>query len=325
LGWSGPTLVRGGLGEEVGLEELAGAEVHSKTTGLVDVVAADEVQCLNSIKEFLSYMPSSCWELAPTVPTADSPDRECPELLDIVPPDLKKPYDMHRVIATLVDEGKYFPFKKDFGKTVITCLARLNGHSVGLVANQPSYLGGAMDVDGCYKARRFISMCDAFHIPLVFLQDQPGFMVGKEAERQRAVYWGVSLLEAQHRTTVPKLTVILRKSHGAALWAMGGRVSKDNPDLMAAWPLAIMSGTGPQAAVYTIHDKELKSAPDPEGLRRSLEEHYRQWGSVYGAAEVFGIDDIIEPQETRRFLIAGLEMTRAKLKRQLGKRHPVDY
>jgi len=322
MGWSGPTLVRGGIGEEIGQEELAGTEMHSKITGLADYVAENDAECMKLIKKFLEFMPSNCWELPPGKHTDDNPDRGCPELLEIVPTNLRRPYDMSKVIESLVDNGKYFEFKKDYGKTIITCLSRLNGMSVGIVANQPNHLGGIIDWDGSYKARRFISICDSFHIPLIFLQDQPGFLIGKKAESMRSILWGGSLIQAVQKSTVPKLTVILRKSHGAAVWAMGGR-SGDIPDLLVAWPLAIFTGTGPESAVYTVHDKELKEAGDPESYKNSLEAFYTKEGSIYGAAEVFGIDDIIEPQETRRFLIHGLEMASSKLKRQLGPKNPI--
>lgn len=322
IGWSGPTLVKGGIGETVGLEELAGAEMHAKTTGLVDIVTETEKDCLDAIKPFLAFMPSSCWELPPQGPLSDDPNRLCPELLEIVPTNLRTPYDMYRVITTIVDNGRHFDFKPEFGKGIITCLARMAGRTVGVVASQPNHIGGVIDWDASYKARRFIALCDAFHIPLIFLQDQPGFIIGKAAEANRMVYWGGSLVATVQRTTVPKLTVILRKCHGAAMWAMAGR-SGDIPDLLVAWPLAIMTGTGPSSAVYTIHDKELKAAKDPKELRSSLEAFYNEKGSVYRAAAVFGVDDVIEPPQSRQYLIAGLEMACGKLSRQLGRKTPL--
>jgi len=322
VGWSGPTLVRGGIGEPVTVEELAGAEMHAKTTGLVDIVAQTEEECLEIIKTFLAFMPSSCWELPPRHPITDDPDRPCPELLDIVPTNLRKPYDMFRVIASVVDHGSVFTYKAEFGKGLITCLARLAGRAIGVVASQPNHEGGVIDGDGAYKARRFIAACDAFHIPLVFLQDQPGFMIGSIAEANRAVFWGGSLVAAVQRATVPKVTVVLRKCHGAAMWAMGGR-SGDSPDLLLAWPSAIMTGTGAASAVYTIHAKELAAAEDPRALGRSLEAVYNDRGTVYRAAAVLGVDDVIEPSETRRSLSAALEMACGKLPRQLGRKAPL--
>ena len=203
-----------------------------------------------------------------------------------------------------------------------TCLARLAGRSIGVVASQPDHQGGVIDADAAYKARRFIAACDAFHVPLVFLQDQPGFMIGKEAEASGAIYWGGSLAATVQRATVPTVTVVLRKCHGAAMWAMGGR-SGDRPDLLLAWPLAVMTGTGPSSAVYTIHDKELKAAADPRAHARALEAQYGEKGSVYRAAAVLGVDDVIEPADTRRHLTAALDMVCGKQDRQLGRKVPL--
>lgn len=322
LGWSGPTLVKGGIGEDAELEELGGAEMHVKTTGIIDVAQSTEPECLDAIKTFLAFMPASCWELPPRAAARDPADRPCPELLDIVPTNLRKPYDMQRVIASIVDDGDCFAYKPEFGRGVITALARLAGRTVGVVASQPQHQGGVIDWDASFKARRFIATCDAFHVPLVFLQDQPGFLIGKAAEASRAVFWGGSLLATVQRSTVPKVTVLLRKAHGAAIWGMGGRQG-DSPDLLLAWPLAIMTGTGPSSAVYTVHARELKAAENPEERRRELEAHYSEKGRVYRAAAAFGVDDVIEPADTRRAIIAGLDMACGKLARQLGRKAPL--
>lgn len=323
LGWSGPTLVRGGLGQSVSLDELAGTEMHARTTGLVDMVASDDSECITAIRTFLSLMPSNCSELAPQRAAGDDPYRPCPELLDIVPTNPRRPYNMYRVVEALTDNGSRFEYKPDFGHGIITALARMGGRVTGIVASQPAHDGGVIDWDASFKARRFIALCDAFHIPLVFLQDQPGFLIGKEAEANRAMLWGGTLIATVQRSTVPKLTVILRKSHGAALWAMGGRSDGDNPDLIAAWPTAMMTGTGPASAVYTIHSKELESASDPERRRAELEQMYNDRGSVYRAAAAFGIDDVIEPQDTRRWLIDALEMASGRMTRELGRKNPL--
>ena len=319
LGWSGPTLVRGGIGETVDLETLAGAKMQAEITGLVDRVEESEAECLALIRQFLSFMPTSCWELPPHAPDRDDPKRPCPELLEIVPTNLRRPYDMHRVVAAIVDRGEYLTYKPTFGRAIITCLARLGGRPVGIVASQPAHEGGVIDCDAAYKTRRFIAVCDAFHVPLIFLQDQPGFMIGQAAEAHRAIYWCGSLLATVERTTVPKLTIILRKSHGAATWAMGGR-SGERPDLLAAWPLALLTGTGPASAVLTIHDKELRASDRPADLRRTLEAQYRERGSILRAAAVFGVDDVIEPQDTRAYLAAALDMACSQRARALGRK-----
>lgn len=321
-GWSGPSLVKGGLGGDVGLEALGGAAMQAERTGLVDVVTESEAECLATIRRFLPYLPQNADELPPRAPAADDPARPCPELLDCVPTNLRHPYDMQRVIDVVVDRGSCFVYKPDFGRAIITCLARLDGRAVGVVASQPRHQGGVIDSDAAYKARRFVAVCDAFHVPLVFLQDQPGFMIGLAAEAARAVYWCGSFLAAVERATVPKLTVILRKAHGAATWAMGAR-SADTPDLVAAWPLAVMTGTGPASAVQTIHAGELQAAADPATLRRSLQALYEDRASIYRAAAAFGVDDVIEPAATRRWLVAGLDMACGKLARQRGPKTPL--
>ncbi len=322
VGWSGPALVEGGLGERVELEQLAGAAVHAETTGLVDVVGESEEECLATIRTFLGFMPSSAAELPPRAPSADDPGRACPEVLDVVPPNPRRPYDMRRVVAALIDGGRFFEYKAGFGRAILTGLARLDGRAVGIVASQPAHQGGVIDVDASLKARRFVAVCDAFHIPLVFLQDQPGFMVGVAAEAARAIYWCGGFLAAVERATVPKVTVILRKAHGAAVWAMGGR-SGDSPDVLLAWPAAVMTGTGPASAVNTIHARELTAAEDPRALRRTLEAGSAARGSVYRAAAAFGVDDVIEPPDTRRHLIAALDMATGKLRRGVGRKRPL--
>lgn len=323
VGWSGPALVRGGMGEEVDIDRLAGVDMHAGTTGFIDVVSADEPACIATIKQFLAFMPLNCWELAPRVTSTDNPDRLCPELLDIVPTNQRRPYDANRVVASLVDGGATFPYKSRFGRSVITCLARLDGRPVGIVASQPLHQAGVMDWAVAAKIRRFVGLCDAFHLPLVFLQDQPGFLIGPKAEATNMLYWGGTLIDAVERATVPKLTVILRKAHGAAMWAMGGRSQSGSPDLLVAWPLAIMTGTGPSSAVYTVHRRDLQTASDAEQQRRKLEAQYSRQGSVYGAAANFGIDDIIEPAETRRYLIHALRFLCRKQLRALGPKTPL--
>lgn len=318
VGWSGPTLVRGGLGEEVDIDRLAGPDMHARTTGFVDQVSANEQECLAAIRTFLTFMPQNCWELPPREPSTDDPNRLCPELLNIVPTRLRKPYDVARVIAALVDHGQTFVYKPDFGQSVMTCLARLDGRVVGIVASQPDYQAGALDWASAAKVRRFIAVCDSFHIPLVFLQDQPGFLIGQQAETSNMLYWGGTLIDAVERTSTPKITLILRKAHGAAMWAMGGRGSPYSPDLQIAWPLAIMTGTGPTSAVYTVHSRELQEVRDPDQLQAELEAKYSSQGSVYEAAAAFGVDDIIEPPETRRYLIHALAFLCGKQARQLG-------
>lgn len=307
LALSGPALVAGGVGERAELEELSGTSMHVDRTGLVDRAAADETECLGLIRTFLAFLPQSAWSRPPSVASSDPVDRLCPELTDLVPSNLRRPYDMEAVVAALVDDGFFFGYKPTFARSLLTGLARVGGESVGVIASQPRHKGGVIDTDACLKARRFVSMCNAFHVPLVFLQDQPGFLIGTQTERDRILYWAGSLLATVQRTRVPTISVILRKSHGAAVWAMGSQAF--GGDLVLAWPTAIMTGTGPRSAVNTIHARDLAAAEDPRAVRDDLEARYSRTGSAFRAAATFGIDDIIHPAETRRFLAAALAMS----------------
>lgn len=319
LGLSGPTLVRGGIGEEVDIAELAGPKMHALTTGLIDHVAATEDDCIATIKTFLHFMPQSAWHRPPRKDTKDDPRRSCPELMKLVPSNVRKPYDVRPVIDAICDAGISLEYKPDFGKGLVTKLARIDGEVVGIVASQPKFRGGIIDGKAAFKGRRFVAVCDAFNIPLVFLQDQPGFMPGKESEEQNVIFWGNTFLAAVQRASVPKITIVLRKGHGAAMWAMGfGGEYGEGADLVAAWPSAILTGTGPASAVYTVHAKELAAAENAEELRGALERKYSETGSAYRGAMSFGIQSIIEPQDTRRFLVSALRLASEKLKRNLG-------
>jgi acetyl-CoA carboxylase carboxyltransferase component len=319
LGLSGPTLVRGGIGEETDIAELAGPKMHAETTGLIDHVDATEEECIGSIKTFLQFMPSSAWDRPQSVKSEDSDDRACPDLMRLVPHNPRKPYDVKPVIEEIFDRGNKLEFKPNFGKGIVTMLARLGGDVVGVVASQPKFRGGVIDATAAFKGRRFVALCDAFNIPLVFLQDQPGFLPGRESEAANIIYWGNTFLAAVQRATVPKLTLVLRKAHGAAMWAMGfGGEYGEGADLVAAWPSAVLTGTGPASAVFTIHSKELAAASDPNALRTQLEAQYSATGSAYRGAMSFGIQTIVEPQETRRYFVRALKMASQKLTRNLG-------
>lgn len=315
LGLSGPALVAGGIGEEIDTHELSGTEMHVHRTGLVDQAAEDEDEAIVLIRSFLSFAPASAWGRPKVEKCADAADRLCPELTEVVPSNLRQPYDMSRVLDVVLDSSPRLAYKPTFGRSVLTELGRIGGAALGVVASQPRHKGGVLDGDACLKIRRFVAVCDAFHIPLVFLQDQPGFMIGKRAEEERILMWAGGLLAAVERATVPKITIILRKSHGAAVWAMGGQNVRG--DIVAAWPLAIMTGTGPSSAVNTIHARELEGNPEPNKLRAKLEAQYAADGSALRAARTFGIDEVIHPAETRAFIANCLSM------RALGSSSPV--
>jgi acetyl-CoA carboxylase carboxyltransferase component len=321
MGMSGPPLVRGAFSDLIGPEELGGVDIHYNATGLADYAAETEEACIASIKKYLSFMPASCWELPPVVETGDDPNRRCDELIEIVPTNLKRSYDMNDVIRCIVDQGDFFPLRSGFGQGMITCLARMDGNTVGIVANQPNYRSGVYDWRGCYKARRFISLCDAFHIPLIFLMDEPGFMIGQEEEKNRILYYAIYNLMTLYQATVPKLTVIMRKAYGLAYMAMGGHPT--DPDLLVAWPTAEIAVTGSEAAVYTMHQKELEAAENPTAVKQELVDFYRRGAGPDRAARAFLLDDIIDPKDTRRVLIDGLKMAVEKRKGRLGYKHVI--
>src|ERR671922_1271667 len=239
---AGPHLTKAVTGEEISMEDLGGAKVHCRKSGVGDLEVSDDAECIEAIKTYLSFFPSNCEEKPPLRETEDPEDRMSEKLLDIVPESPRHPYDMYDVISEIVDDGVYFDIKPKFAKTIITCLARFGGMPVGIVANQPKQLGGILENDSADKAARFVNLCDAFSIPLVFLQDVPGFMVGSKVEHAGIIRHGAKMLYAVSRATVPKVTVIIRKAYGAGYYVMNG--SGYEPDQIYAWPSAEISVMG---------------------------------------------------------------------------------
>jgi acetyl-CoA carboxylase carboxyltransferase component len=307
---AGPHLVRAAVGEDVTQEELGGSRVHCRKSGVGDLEVADDPECIERIKEYLSYFPSHCEEAPPVARTADPIDRGDDELLDVLPDSNRKPYDMYEVIRRIVDDGVYFDIKPQFAKTIITCLARFAGRPAGIVANQPKQLGGILDNDSADKAARFINLCNAYGIPLVFLQDVPGFMVGTKVEEAGIIRHGAKMLYATANATVPKITVVLRKAYGAGYYVMCGRAYE--PDLIVGWPSAEISVMGAEGAVEIIFRKQVEAAEDPDAKREELIADFRKIIDVYVAAGNDMIDDVIDPRETRPTICRGLEMAAGK-------------
>jgi acetyl-CoA carboxylase carboxyltransferase component len=242
-------------------------------------------------------------------------------LLTVVPDSARRAYDVKKVIAALVDHGRMFEIKPGWARNLVTTLARLGGRPVGMVANQPMVLGGALDVDAADKATRFIMLCDAFNIPLVFLQDVPGFLVGSKVERQGIIRHGAKMLYAVSEATVPKLTVVLRKAYGAGYFVMCGKAY--DPDLIVAWPTAEISVMGPEGGTNIVFRKEIAAAPDPDAERARRVEDFRSLINPYIAAGGALIDDVIDPRETRPVLIRALEMSRTKRIERPWKKHGI--
>src|SRR5579872_2377168 len=307
---AGPHLVRAAVGEDVTQEELGGSRVHCRKSGVGDLEVADDPDCIAQIKRYLSFFPSSCDEPPPVHDAADPVERADDELLDVLPESGRKPYDMYEVIRRIVDDGDYFDLKPQFAKTIITCLARFGGRPAGIVANQPKQLGGILDNDSADKAARFINLCNAYGIPLVYLMDVPGFMVGTKVEAEGIIRHGAKMLYATANATVPKITVILRKAYGAGYYVMCGRAYE--PDLIVAWPSAEISVMGAEGAVEIIFRKQVQEAEDPAAMRRELIENFREIIDVYVAAGNAMIDDVIDPRETRATICRALEMAAGK-------------
>jgi acetyl-CoA carboxylase carboxyltransferase component len=307
---AGPHLVRAAVGEDVTQEELGGSRVHCRRSGVADLEVADDRECIERIKQYLGYFPAHCEEPPPVVHSDDPVDRGDEELLDVLPDSNRKPYDMYGVIRRIVDEGVYFDLKPQWAKTIITCLARFGGRPAGIVANQPRQLGGILDNDSADKAARFINLMNAFGIPLVYLVDVPGFMVGTKVEEQGIIRHGAKMLFATANATVPKITVVIRKAYGAGYYVMCGRAYE--PDLIVAWPSAEISVMGPEGAVEIIFRKQVVQADDPDAKRRELIAHFRKVIDVYVAAGNDMIDDVIDPRETRSTICRALELAAGK-------------
>jgi acetyl-CoA carboxylase carboxyltransferase component len=317
----GPPLVKAVVGEDVTAEELGGSKVHTEISGVADLEVADDAAGIDAVKEYLSFFPSSNLEPPPARPCDDPADRMDEALLTLVPDSARRAYDVKRVIAAVVDHGHFFEIKPGWARNLVTALARLGGRPVGVVANQPTVLGGALDVDAADKAARFIMLCDAFNIPLVFFQDVPGFLVGSKVERQGIIRHGAKMLYAVSEATVPKLTVVLRKAYGAGYFVMCGKAYE--PDLIVAWPTAEISVMGPEGGTNIVFRKEIAAAANPDEERARRVDEFRRLINPYIAAAGAFIDDVIDPRETRPLLIRALGMARTKKVERPWKKHGV--
>jgi len=318
---AGPHLTKAVTGEDISMEELGGAKVHCRKSGVGDLEVKDDHECIEAVKKYLSYFPPDCEQKPPLAESEDPADRRSEKLLEIVPESSRQPYDMYEVIAEIVDDGEWFDLKPKFAKNLITCFARFGGQPVGIVANQPKQLAGVLDNDSADKAARFINLCDAFQIPLVFLQDVPGFMVGSKVEHAGIIRHGAKMLYAVSRATVPKITVIVRKAYGAGYYVMCGKAYE--PDLIVAWPGAEISVMGPEGAVNIIGRSAIEASDDPDATREAMLNAVREQIDPYIAAGNAVIDDIIDPRETRPTIVEALRMARTKHVEKPQKRHGV--
>jgi methylmalonyl-CoA decarboxylase subunit alpha len=318
---AGPHLTKAVTGEDVTQEELGGSRVHTRVSGVGDLEVGSDEECIQAIKDYLSFFPQNCEEPPPRRESSDPVDRMDDDLLDIIPGSPRHPYDMYEVIRRVVDGGEWFDLKPRWARTIITCLARMGGRPVGIVANQPRHLGGILENDSADKAARFINLCDAYGIPLLFLMDVPGFMVGTKVEQAGIIRHGAKMLYAVSRATVPKVTVVIRKAYGAGYYVMCGKAYE--PDLIVAWPSAEISVMGPEGAVNIIFRKQIEASEDPDATRAQMIDGIRKSIDPYIAAGNAMIDDIIDPRETRPTVIRALEMAETKRVARPYKKHGV--
>lgn len=303
---TGPNVVKEVLNQEVTSDELGGAEVHSKISGVANMIYDDEENTLIGVRKLLSYFPSNNLENPPYIDTDDDPDRIEERLRDLVPDDPNKPYDVKEVIKLIVDQGRFYEISENYAQSIVVGFARLNGKTIGIVANQPKVLAGTLDINSSLKGARFVRFCDSFNIPLLVLEDVPGFLPGVDQEHNGIIKHGAKLLYAFCEATVPKITVILRKSYGGAYIVMNSK--NVGGDFNFAWPTAEIAVMGPEGAVAVLYKRDLDAAEDPIKFKKEYAAKYREEiANPYIADEKGFIDEVIDPAVTRKKLIIAFE------------------
>ena len=317
---TGPAVIKEVLGETVTMEELGGAKIHSEVSGVTDLVAQNDDECLAMIRRLLGFLPSNFEQPPPRTDTDDDPARAVNALENIVPQDMKRAYNVLQVIKAIADDGEFFELKAKFARNLVTGFGRLDGHPVGFVANQPMFLAGSLDVDASDKAARFIRFCDAFNIPVITLMDVPGFFPGKQQEEKGIIRHGAKMLYAYAEATVPKITIVLRKGYGGAKQALCTR--EMGADQLLVWPgveLAVMGGGG---AVNVLYRREIEQSPDPAKTRaEKLAEYHERFNGPFEALSKQFAQAAIRPRETRQRLIQSLEILRNKREVRPRKKH----
>jgi acetyl-CoA carboxylase carboxyltransferase component len=317
---TGPEVIKSVLGEEITMEELGGARVHSEITGNAHFFALTEEECFQQIKTLLSYIPWHNEEQVSNLPSRE-PKKQY-NIERIVPVDPTKPYDVRDVLRALTDNSDFFEIQERWAGNIVIGFGRINGETVGFVANQPLVLAGVLDCDSSDKAARFIRYCDAFNIPIVTVEDMPGYLPGVDQEHAGVIRHGAKLLYAYSEATVPRITIILRKAYGGGYIAMNSRHLR--ADFVFAWPMAEIAVMGPQGAANIIFRKEIMEAPDPEAMRKQkVEEYKNKFANPYVAAAKGYIDSVIAPKETRKFIMQALELLRIKSVNRPAKKHGI--
>lgn len=317
---TGPEVVKEVLSQEVSFEELGGARAHATKSGVAHFIASNEYDCFDKIKKLLSFIPHNNAEEPTIIDTNDDPNRIDPKLINILPENPYQQYDVKEIIKSIADNGDFFEVHELFAENIIVGFARMAGRSVGIIANQPMYLAGALDINSSNKAARFIRFCDAFNIPIVTLVDTPGYLPGTDQEHNGIIRHGSKLLFAYCEATVPKVTCIIGKAYGGAYIAMGSKNLR--ADINYAWPSAEIAVLGPEAAITIIHRRELKNAPNAAETKKKLAKEFRdKFANPYIAAEKGIIDVVIDPMETRPMIIQALNALANKKEPRPWKKH----
>jgi propionyl-CoA carboxylase beta chain len=317
---TGPNVVKTVTHEDVTMEQLGGADTHAGTSGVSHFTAGSELECLEGIRQLLRFIPQNNVDAVPRGLSKDPRDRRDEALLDVVPDNANKPYDMHEVLKRIVDDGEFLEVQKDFAQNILCGFSHLGGHSVGIIANQPAVLAGVLDINASVKAARFIRFCDAFNIPIVTFEDVPGFLPGVTQEHGGIIKHGAKLLYAYCEATVPKLTIITRKAYGGAYDVMSSKHIRGDVNL--AWPTAEIAVMGPKGAVEILFKKEIAEAKDPKAaMDARVAEYTDKFANPYVAAGRGYVDDIIDPRDTRPRLIDALEVLAGKRQKNPAKKH----
>ena len=312
----GPALVARALGQDLTKDQLGGAGVHARS-GVVDNVGIDEADALDQMRRFLGYLPTNVSELPPSVTPDDDPERCEEALLEIIPRNRRKIYKMRKLLERVLDRGSLFEMTAGYGRSQITALARLNGHPVGVLANDPAIYGGSMGAEGAQKVRRFVNLCETFHLPIVSFVDEPGFMIGFESEAAATIRYGVDAIVAVVESTVPWVSIHVRKAYGVAAAAHFGPYGT-----IFSWPSAESGALPLEGGVAVAFRREIAAAPDPEAKRQELEEKLARGRTPFPRAEIFGVHDLIDPRRTRPVLCQWLEWTEPLLARRLQEPTP---